>query len=225
MKLLDQPPVTHSFSPVKIAIVTGLSQPTHCKLSTDQSRLLQSIEAPESWKVYRNFPFVGSPSESNSIEKPGTPNLLAASIANGRQFLCSHRASYRRTSAPHWQALLSSTPHVLLILGSCGMQLVNTIDRAALSSVRIEALALGPVSLRTPPFEVETLRGTRDWISGLFYRHVDYPMECVGHMDYWADENVNHMVRHWVSNRISRLSAAEVTTPNVSSRPRKSTAG
>ncbi|MCC9598961.1 hypothetical protein LOC67_00205 [Stieleria sp. JC731] len=235
MKILTEPAVEHATTPVKIAIVTGLSDPNHCSLSEDQRSLLDSIEVPDEWKVRRNFPFVET-SKSDST----APGIMAASLANARQFIASHRVSFRELAYPHWQALFRSAERFYFVTGSCGIQLLRSIDHNMqqhrfLKHKRIEVLSLGPVSFRSPAIpvqtgqaqagrlhtlRVQTARGDRDWISGLFYRRVDYPIKGVGHMQYWQNSEVRTLVSRWLSHRISKLSEAEAISLQKS-RPQK----
>lgn len=228
MKILRNPPATHLFTPVKIAIVTGLSDPCHCRLSPCQWDLLQRLDVPEEWKIYQNFPFVGSETDANS--PPATPqttrertsdysaasssntlvSLVRASLANGCQFGESHFAHYRMAAAPHWNALRQSTEQLLLITGSCGLQLAYAgLDALSPKHAEVRILALGPVAFHRPNCSVTSIQGTHDYISRIFLRKADQKVKRLAHLEYWQNAEVREMIRRWLFNNISESSARE----------------
>lgn len=198
MRILDAPPATHPLTPIKVAIVTGLSNPASCELSKAQRRWLSDLDVPDAWKVPRNFPFV-----ETAQAAVGEPSLLSASVANGCQFLRSHRKRYQHRAEPHWEALLSSTKRLFVWAGSCGLQLVNTISKRCRQLATVEVLALGPVSWRHPWCANLTASGSRDWLSRMFVPRTDHAFEGLGHMDYWESTEVQEYSKLWLSSRIS----------------------
>lgn len=212
MRILHKPVATHRPSPNKVAIITGLSDPRHCQLSIPQRQLLESLQLPEEWIVWRNFPFV----ETSAAPQP-IP-LLRASLANGSQFLFSRWRAYRRAAQPHWQALLDSTDDLYLITGSCGLQLAHfgLVDSKLTANVKIIALgpvALTSVSLAKVPVPVVTLRGDRDYLSKFFYRNVDHTIAKASHMDYWYNTDTMERIQQWLYSNISKSSVPEATFP------------
>ena len=208
IRILKSKPATHEFTPIKIAIVTGLSDPRCCELSPVQLQFLGEMPAPDAWKVRRNFPFVQTDQTFRPVK------IVSASFANVRQFAISHTSGYRRQAAVHWKAILESTDQLLLITGSCGAELLNTIATVDVKKAKIEVLALGPVSMRRPSQDVTTVQGSRDLVSKLFFPRVDHRVPSAGHMDYWYNDDVKEIARFWLSSKISELSVQEATSPS-----------
>lgn len=201
MKLYRLEPAAFPWTPVKIAVVTGLSDVRHCELAEDQRLLLESIDVPSEWKVMRNFPFVAA--------RVGTrrSSLLRASLANGYQFLNARRLM--TSAAPHWRALFASTDRLLLLVGSCGYQFVADALRFNPGGTAVQVLSLGPVGFRRARrMDSCVVQGEGDWISRLFVATADVRLRGVGHMDYWGHEQVREVVRDWVRRKTSESSAS-----------------
>jgi hypothetical protein len=136
--------------------------------------------------------------------------LLKASWRNGLQFLAASgwrskaAADYRRSIIAHWNAFAGSTDRMLLIAGSCGLQiarlcLAETDDRRC--DVRVAAL--GPVAFSRPACECLLVQGSRDGVSRLFFRRPDRRVSAVGHMGYASDSRVFDVVNRWICDNIS----------------------
>lgn len=199
MKLLDQPPRLHPATQLKIAIVTGLSNSSSCCLSAAQTEFLSKLEVATQCKVAMNFPFLAQ--DDLLVGKSlRTPNIVQASVANGWQFWQSRRIALR--ARPHWQALLESCQQLLLITGSCGLQIaIDGLRSWKACHDRIKVLALGPVAISKPEFEVTSVRGERDWISKPFCRRPDHLVSGLNHLGYWGDSAVREISRTWLRDR------------------------
>ncbi len=212
MRILRQPPATYDWKPVRMAIVTGLSNPNSCSLSEDQRSLLTAVSDDENSAVLWNFPFI-----PDSVPRTEM-SLVQASMANGLQFLRSRTTGYQQLATPHWDALAEATGCLLIVTGSCGIQLLScwpgAMQRAAAG--RIRALALGPVGSSHPDFPVTLVQGSQDWISRLWFRKSDHVVNSVNHLDYWKNTESREIVLRWLRDSISELSARPVYCRNIS---------
>lgn len=199
-----RPPVAWPHARVRIVWLTGLSDPRRCELSEAQEAFLRRLDAPEECKLYRNFPYL--PCDGNAASPP----LLRASLRNGRQFLAASgwrsntAADYRSAAALHWQALARSTDRLLILAGSCGLEIVRRCLACSESSIAdVRIAALGPVGWTRPPCETLLVQGSRDYVSRLFFRRPDVLVPSVGHMNYLSSDQVFDVVNRWVCDNIS----------------------
>ena len=192
-------PADYPFTPAKIVLLTGLSNPRSCALSDIQRTFLRSLEVPESWKVYRNFPWV------DGEDRSPLPPLWKASLHNGWQFLLASTPLFRRMAAPHWDAMLRTTGHLLVITGSCGLQIVNCLHQGRASRApQVDVLGFGPVAWRSPRVCCRLVQGEGDTLSRLLFRKVDHRLAGVGHMRYLEDQRMKEITEEWISDRTSR---------------------
>jgi len=183
----------------KIVLLTGLSDPSTCALSAAQTRFLASLAAPESAKIYLNFPYLASPKARRD------PPLWLASIRNTQQFLQASRATHRE----HWRALAASADSLIVITGSCGLEIFNHCVRAN-DPVR-HVFALGPVAWKRPSVPHTLIRGTRDPFSWAFFRKCDVELSGVGHMNYLDDSRVQRLINDYLCSSTSQSPAAAFT--------------
>ncbi|GEM_PF-198092 len=184
----------------RIAFLTGRSDLTRCALSPLQLAVLDAL-ATDATNLHLdplNFPWCENITErvgENDCETDrvwrDTP-LLRASLANGRQYLAARRGDFAdlpQTVVAQARERLRKTPRSLLLVGSCGLSLLDALiapfDDAQRARLRI--VAYGGVGPRWPRgVEGMQLRGRRDRIAGWFGPS-DGPspriVEC-GHMDY-----------------------------------------
>lgn len=187
------------YTPVKILFLTGLSDPRNCALSDVQFKFLKSLDVPESWKTYRNFPWNGGSKRSRTVP------LWRASLHNGWQFLLASTPAYRWLAGRHWNAVLSSTAHLLVITGSCGLQIVNCLlSGNSRQATRVDTLAMAPVAWRPPRSNYRLLQGAHDYISRLFFCHVDHRLNRLQHMNYLLDHRIRELTEKWISDSISK---------------------
>ena len=124
---------------------------------------MASLRFPEAWKVYHNFPWIAADAP------PTAPSLWRASFHNGWQFLAASTPLYRRIAKTHWDALLRSTDHVLIIAGSCGLQIATCLLEGHPShATQIDVLGFGPVAWRRPPVKCRLVQNERDSDLALF---------------------------------------------------------
>ncbi len=191
--MIDYPPALLPYTPIKVAFLTGLSDPMSCQLSRDYQHFLRQLDCPEAWKVYLNFPYIPS---QDSIDHVW---IVTASLANMRQFLRARSPHYRQCAQRHLLNLLTSTDQVLLVVGSCGLEILNQAWTAAISRQRLTIVALGPVACRRPQASGLLVQGSRDLISRCFFHDVDVRLPDVGHMDYVRDRRVLELVHQALS--------------------------
>lgn len=183
----------------RIAFLTGQSDPGRCALSPAQQRTLDALAAgaDDIERVPLNFPWTADTAPWRPVP------LLRASLANGRQYLVARRgtlspfASRDIVAARAW---LASTPRMLLLVGSCGLSLLDAL-LAPLDSgarARLCVVAYGAVAPRWPAhINGVQLRGDRDRIAR-WLGPVDGPapqtLSC-GHMDYLDHDAVVEAAR------------------------------
>jgi hypothetical protein len=178
--------------------VTGLSRPSSCCLSKAQRELLQLPELEGQCVVPWNFPFIPT------FDVTPPVNILQASVANGTQMALSMTNSYRVLANRHWDSLMQSTSRLLLITGSCGLQLVNSWTALSAHADQVEILALGPVAIARSCVPTTVVQGSRDYISRLWFSRPEIVVNGVGHMDYWSNRDVKEIAATWLRDRISQ---------------------
>lgn len=146
---------------------------------------------------------VGFPWNRAAIGAPWSrPPLVAASVRNGLQTLaCWTSPRFRRQIARHVRPLVESTTECLLVVaGSCGLELVSAgLRRTGVPvGLRIRIVALGPVARRPighPRVDVVVVRGPSDrWSRRGCPLATDHEVD-VDHLGYAADPGVRQIVR------------------------------
>lgn len=195
--MIDHTPVRHPLTPLKVVLLSGLSNPRSCALSPTQTDFLGALDVPDDAKVYRNFPYVPCGAWSK------TP-LWLASWRNYRQYRFASRDPYRSNARHHWRALVRSTQRLVVITLSCGIEIVNQCVDSDDAAHDIHIIALGPVAHARPTLPHTLVQGSRDSISKFFFNDADVVLDGLGHMDYLGDTRVAELC-----NNISRSSAAD----------------
>ena len=195
--MVHRPPVIHSPSPLKVVLLSGLSDPSDCALSRSQQLFLDQLPAPADSKIYANFPY-HVPGRSEQAAVP----LLLASWRNLSQFLGARRSPYRESAVSHWESLSKSCEGLLVITISCGLEILNSCLSSGIRPKELEVLALGPVAWHRPPVPHTLVRGSRDYVLNPFFRDSDVILPRVGHLDYLDNPTVIEMARE----RLARLS-------------------
>lgn len=195
--MIDQAPVRHPLTPLKVVLLSGASNPRTCALSPTQRAFLAALEVPEEAKVYCNFPYIAGEAWTK------TP-LWLASWRNYRQFRLALRDPYRARARRHWRALADSTERLVVITLSCGIEIVNQSIDADDASRDIHVIALGPVARARPTLPHTLVQGSRDAISHFYFKQPDVVIDGIGHMDYLGNGQVVELC-----NNISRSSAAD----------------
>lgn len=189
----------------RIAFLTGRSDPDRCALSPVQRAVLDALssQAADALLDPLNFPWSAPLDARDRRDEPHrhdddrawreTP-LLRASLANGRQYLAARRGGFADLSnaaIAHARARLLASPRTLLLVGSCGLSLLDALIAPfdATQRARLRIVAYGGVAVRWPRgIDGAQLRGRRDRIVAWFGPN-DGPaprtIDC-GHMDYLA---------------------------------------
>lgn len=195
---LFAPPAIHPHTPYKVAWLSGASDPWSCALAEDEANWLSSLGLPAAHVLDANFPYTG-PRQRRCVP------LALASVANLAQFGWASTPLWRRAAAAHWRALCESTPRVLVVVGSCGAQLLRALAPVTPPGVRIEALGLGPVAWGTARGLELAILGARDVVARPFVRALGCPVvivDGVGHMGYLGSLAVRERARAWVQQRL-----------------------
>ncbi len=192
--IVYQPPTRHPNTPVKVAVMSGLSDPTTCALSGIQKRFMAAVDVPEEWKVYWNFPYV--PCERERQDPP----LWLASVRNGWQYLLASSPGYRAAARRHWRALADSAERLVVVTLSCGLEILNHVLGPEDEGKSLDVIALGPVASGPPRVPSVMVQGTADYVSRLFFRRRDVSLPGVQHLEYFLHplvlELTNRRVRH-----------------------------
>ncbi len=174
-----QPPVDHPWTPYKVVLLSGLSDPKSCTLSGIQQQFLEHLAAPPGYAINANFPYL-PPDRPVQADVP----ILLASWRNLTQYRHARRAPYRDHARRHWHALTRSCNGVFVVTLSSGLEILNVCLDSDPQPIEIEVLALGPVARRRPPVPHLLVRGSRDLVMNPWFREVDHIMPRVGHLAY-----------------------------------------
>jgi hypothetical protein len=183
----------------RIAFLTGQSDPGRCALSPAQRATLDALatDAEEIDSHPCNFPW-----DVRTAAWRPVP-IVRASLSNGRQYLAARRGAADVLSAidaAAARAQLLAPPRTLLLVGSCGLALLDALVAPfdAAQRARLRAVSYGGVAPRWPAgIAGAQLRGVRDrivaWlgpVDGPSPRRVDH-----GHMDYLDGDTVADAAR------------------------------
>lgn len=172
----------------RVAFLTGQSDPGRGALSPVQCAALDALAEHNDDIDFDPHQF---PWDSAAAEWRPVP-LLRASLANGRQYLGARRGILHAVSSTQCDAArerLLSAPRTLLLIGSCGLALFDTLiapfnDDAR---ARLRVVAYGAVAPRWPRgIDGTQLRGDRDRIAA-WLGPGDGPPPiriAAGHLDY-----------------------------------------
>ncbi|HDS1038341.1 TPA: hypothetical protein QDZ42_000347 [Stenotrophomonas maltophilia] len=163
---------------LQLAFLTGQSDPAHCALSPLQRAFGQALQAPGRRLHPCNFPY----DIATAAHRP-TP-LLSASWHNSRHYLRSRHSGFAQAHGAAMHGLLHAAPHTLLLVGSCGLELLANLRLPPALMQRCSVLAYGPVARSAPAAtHLEILVGRQDWVSRLGWRGARRWVDS-GHMDY-----------------------------------------
>ncbi len=198
--LIHRPPFSHAWTPGKLVLVSGLSDPRTCALSPVQSAFLRVLPAPEAWKVYWNFPFLPCP---NQTYRP-VP-ILAASWQNYRQFQSAVSPSFRKAARWHWRALTESTHRLFVFTLSCGFEILRNLAAFSAPNCRIEILAFGPVAWGRPRIPHTLVQGAKDLFSRPFFPEPDLRIPNLAHLDYLDNPSVLQFAHDYLDQRLNEI--------------------
>ncbi len=195
-RLAALPPAGCLLTPAssRVLLLTGQSSFRSSVLRPEQFAFLSAVAPPGAVPLDAGFPFHAdflSPS-------PNSPGLLAASWRNALQVFWSMRdTTFTAHVAVRLQQAAATSRRLILITGSCGLQLANAAWPALRLPPRlqIDVVALGPASFGPLHVPATVLQGRRDEWSRLFYSGpVHYRPPC-GHLDYWRCPDTIRTVR------------------------------
>jgi hypothetical protein len=202
-KMLETPPAHHPKTSYKIAFLTGLSNPGSCALSKVQKRFMASLELPEIYKLYLNFPYLPSEGEENEPR-------WKASLHNAQQFMNVH--SLRALIQTHLTQLARTADALVFITGSCGLEVLNVGLNDEVTKKILHAYALGPVAWQKPGYPHTLIQGSSDYISKLFFRNVDFQPSDVSHMNYLESKSVFDFINQHSQGLLNTSSSKPLQT-------------
>lgn len=212
--IIFQDPQPHLFSPVKIAFLTGLSNPNSNALSTTQKTFLSRLDYCEAAKVYQNFPYINT---SASIEKATTfvPEIITTSFANIKQYFQASSQAFSTAARSHLTQLAASTKYLILLVGSCGLEILNHALTADIRKKLLHVFAYGPVARHLPDVSHTLIQGSRDYISQTFFRPKNIPnlkiipslkvIPNLGHLAYLENDLVFDAINQELKSKLSTI--------------------
>ena len=109
---------------------------------------------------------------------------MSASVNNVLHYSRSRFASFAKAHRDAVAKVFENHDTILLLAGSCGLELFNNLHLPEALRQRIHVFAYGPVSRRPPEVASHLLvQGTHDWLSRFYHPHVDHRYPCP-HMGY-----------------------------------------
>jgi hypothetical protein len=182
------PPISLVYTSVKIAFITGLSNPKSCSLSKIQRQFMSRLEVPEKYKLYYNFPY--APSEGEEKEP-----LWKASFENVNQYLRCRQPYYQQQLHLHLESLAASCDQIIFLSGSCGLEMLNVALSASSQKKLAHVFAYAPVARKHPEYPCTLIQGSRDYLSQVFFKPLDKTIQGLGHMDYLQHPEVFEIVQ------------------------------
>lgn len=161
-----------------VGFITGHSVRGCTGLSQEQREFQQRSAVPPANWLRHNFPW------QETFPFPEPFRLLSASLNNVRHCFQSRTPEFREKHHSEVVARFAQYDAVILLAGSCGLELLNNLELPLDARQRMHVFAYGPVSRRRP--EVAStfmVQGGHDLISRVFHRHVDARFPCP-HMGY-----------------------------------------
>lgn len=166
------------------AFLTGHSVRGCTGLSREQLDFQRRSDVPHDQWLAHNFPY----HETFSFPEP--VGIVRASLNNTAHVLASCLPSGGIRHRDQVSAIFRRHDAVILLAGSCGLELLNNLQLPDEILGRIHVFAFGPVSRRLPRAASHVVvQGTGDLYSRLFHRRPDHRVSC-GHMDYLRSREV-----------------------------------
>jgi hypothetical protein len=161
-----------------VGFITGHSVRGCTGLSHEQREFQRRSAVPQANWLQHNFPW------QETFPFPEPFRLLSASLNNVRHYFRSRTPGFRDQHRPEVLARFAQYDAVILLAGSCGLELLNNLELPAEMRQRLHVFAYGPVSRCRPEAASSFLvQGRGDVISRAFHRHVDARFPCP-HMGY-----------------------------------------
>jgi len=160
------------------AFLTGHSVRGCTGLSREQLDFQSRTEIPHHQWLAHNFPY------HETFPFPEPVGLIRASLSNAAHVFESWLPSGGTRHRDQVCGIFRRHDAVILLAGSCGLELLNNLRLPDEILARIHVFAFGPVSRRLPRTASHVVvQGTRDFYSGLCHRRPDHLIRCA-HMDY-----------------------------------------
>lgn len=176
---------------MKIAFITGLSTWGNHSLSPEQTSFLNSLQTEENNKIYCNFPY------TNNVKKYKHTNVVLASFSNALQYFLS-RTKWIENKSTQLKHIIKENDKVLLLAGSCGLELLNNIKFSKEEKEKIHIIAYGAVARKIPDFQYLTLiQGKKDFIARIWIHIYDIKIEG-HHMNYLESKEFLDFVNSYV---------------------------
>lgn len=190
---------------MQVALMTGRSDPSHCRPSPVQAAFLAALASPRVRVLSTVFPW---PPDDGRLA--ASVPLVRASLANALQYLGSRRAGWAARHRPGFEARVAEAPRTVLLCGSCGLELLANLDASAATLARLHVLAFGPVARRRPPVhELLVVRGRGDRISRRgFAGDADRLVEG-GHLDYLERLDTLALARSLIGRALAEVAPDE----------------
>ena len=204
--IVFNPPVVHPSTPLKVVLLSGLSDPTSCALSQSQQQFLDRLSVPRDSKIYANFPYL----PPDRAEQASIP-LPLAGWRNLSQFLRAGKSPYREHAVAHWNSLVGSCDGLLVITISCGLEILNACLSTGTRPAAMEVLALGPIAWNRPPVPHILVRGSRDYVINPLFRSVDIVLPRVGHLNYLNNPAVIELAEQRIQSLTLRTRPSETS--------------
>ncbi|MES2597693.1 MAG: hypothetical protein V4662_20270 [Verrucomicrobiota bacterium] len=158
--------------------ITGHSVPGCTGLSREQKDFQRRSGIPLEHWLQHNFPW------NETFPFPEPFRLLSASANNVRHYLRSQEEKFAADNREAVTKLFTPYDSVLLLAGSCGLELFNNLQLSNELRRKIHIFAYGAVSRRLPEVASHLLvQGRHDWLSRFYHPRADHRYPCA-HMGY-----------------------------------------
>lgn len=184
-----------------VTFLTGQSDPGRNALSAEQSAFLDSLALPEGERLPLNFPWDHETAPHRDV------SLAQATVANVAQFLGARRARFGARHRADLERLLARTEHLVLLAGSCGLELLRAIDPPREAWPRLHVFAYGPVAWARPEWHCHLVGGRRDPISRAFFTRPDTLVDA-DHMSYLREPVVRDEALAFLARVDARIRGA-----------------
>lgn len=159
------------------AFMTGHSVRGCTGLSTEQADFLRRSDLPEGRWLSYNFPY-------HETSQYLRPNLIRASLNNFCHYYFSRFGGFRDRHREQVIGIFSGYEKVILLAGSCGLELLNNLELPGDIRSRLHIFSYGPVSRKLPDTASHMMvQGSGDFISRIFHRRAEHRCES-SHMSY-----------------------------------------
>lgn len=175
---------------MKVAFITGLSDWNNTTLSPNQKKFLDNLNINKSDKIYSNFPYL-------TQRKYNKKNIIIASFSNALCYVLS-KAGFYENKTHRLKKLLNENKIVLLLSGSCGMEILRNLKLSEEEKKKIHIIAYGAVAKKIPDFQnMILIQGKNDWICRIWIK--DYNLRInSNHMNYLENNDFLNFVNDYI---------------------------